>query len=64
MGEGLRTAKYFNLFGKNDKNNLPGQMIDCEEREDLNYEESSKSSEGLKTESDVSESEKEDKVTI
>ena len=39
-------------------------MIDCEEREDLKYEESSKSSEGLKTESDVSESEKEDKVTI
>jgi hypothetical protein len=64
LEEGLRTAKPLNLFGQNTKNTLRLQLNDCEEREDLDYEESSKSSEGIKTDSDVSESEKEDKVTL
>jgi hypothetical protein len=53
-----------NLFGQNNKNTLRLRLNDCEEREDLDYEESSKSSEGIKTDSDVSESEKEDKVAL
>lgn len=65
LEEGLRTAKPLSLFGQNNNNNaLHLRLNDCEEREDLDYEESSKSSEGIKTDSDISESEKEDKVTL
>ena len=64
LEDGLRTAKPLSLFGQNNKNTLRLRLNDCEEREDLDYEESSKSSEGIKTDSDVSESEKEDKVAL
>ena len=64
MEEGLKTAKQVSLFGQNKNNGLQINLNQCEEREDLDYEESIESKDSIKTESDLSDDEKEDKVTV